>query len=188
MLVRFEDFSADDFAYFSVTLNVCSVFLLIIVMPIASGKFNLSDALLLTLISVAESLSLLLSPFTSDIKVFYAFQIVSTIGNCKFSIGRSLLSKFCEPDEVGKMFSILSILLSLTFMISNPIVRQLYNKTIDSFPGSFLLLMAAMLTVAGFGNLFTYLKQNKVKLPSQNSDDNLISKEPKKDISDYIEL
>jgi hypothetical protein len=73
-------------------------------------------------------------------------------------------------------------------MISNPIVRQLYNKTIDSFPGSFLLLMAAMLTVAGFGNLFTYLKQNKVELPSQNSDDNLISKEPKKDISDYIEL
>ena len=188
MLVRFEDFSADDFAYFSVTLNVCSVFLLIVVMPIASGKFNLSDALLLTLISVAESLSLLLSPFTSDIKVFYAFQIVSTIGNCKFSIGRSLLSKFCEPDEVGKMFSILSILLSLTFMISNPIVRQLYNKTIDSFPGSFLLLMAAMLTVAGFGNLFTYLKQNKVELPSQNSDDNLISKEHKKDIADYIEL
>ena len=188
MLLRFENFTADDFAYFSVTLNVCSVFLLIVVMPIASGKFRLSDALLLTLISVVESLSLLLSPFTSDIRVFYAYQIVSTIGNCKFSIGRSLLSKFCEPDEVGKMFSILSILLSLTFMISNPIVRQLYNETIESFPGAFLLLMAAMLTVSGFGSLFVYLKQNKVIIPSPKSEEDSISNKPEKDMSDYISL
>jgi hypothetical protein len=60
------------------------------------------------------------------------------------------------------MFSILSILLSLTFMVSNPIVRQLYNSTIDNFPGAFLLLIAALLLVSGFGNFFVYMKQSKL--------------------------
>jgi len=162
MLVRFENFSPDDFAYFSVTLNCCTVFFLIIFMPIVSGRFKLGDALLLTLLSISETLSFLLSPFTSNLTVFYVFQVICTIGNCKFSIGRSLLSKCCEPDEVGKMFSILSILLSLTFMVSNPIVRQLYNSTIDNFPGAFLLLIATLLLVSGFGNFFVYMKQSKL--------------------------
>jgi MFS family permease len=166
MLVRFENFQPDDFAYFSVTLSLCSVFFLIVFMPIVSGRLRLSDALLLTLLSIAETLGFLLSPFTSNLTLFYIFQVISTIGNCKFSIGRSLLSKCCESDEVGKMFSILSILLSLTFMISNPIVRQLYNLTIDHFPGAFLLLIAALLVVSGFGNFFVYLKQSKLIVSS----------------------
>jgi hypothetical protein len=59
-------------------------------MPIVSGKLHVGDALLLTLISVTESLGFLLSPFTSNLKLFYVCQILCTTGNCKFSIGRSL--------------------------------------------------------------------------------------------------
>ncbi len=162
MLIRFEDFQPEDFAYFSVTMSLCSVFFLMVLMPIVSGRLHLSDALLLTLISIVETMSFLLSPFTSNLILFYIFQVISSIGNCKFSIGRSLLSKCCDPNEVGKMFSILSILLSITFMISNPIVRQLYNKTIDNFPGAFLLLIAALLVVSGFVNFFVYFKESKL--------------------------
>ena len=173
MLVRFEDFQPEDFAYFSVTMSLCSVFFLMCFMPIVSGRFHLSDALLLTFLSIAETLSFLLSPFTSNLTLFYIFQVICTIGNCKFSIGRSLLSKCCEPDEVGKMFSILSILLSITFMISNPIVRKLYNQTIDDFPGAFLLLVAALLVVSGFGNFFVYFKQSKLIVTNEKCEKEL---------------
>jgi hypothetical protein len=43
-------------------------------MPVISGKFGMTDALLLTLISVTESLGFLLSPFTTDLRLFYVFQ------------------------------------------------------------------------------------------------------------------
>ena len=164
MLIKFDGFTSTDFAYFSVTLNVCSIICLIVIMPIVSGKLNVSDSLLLTFISVAETLGYVLSPFTSNLTLFYLCQILSTIGNCKFPIGRSLLSKYCDPEEVGKMFSIQSILISLAFMISNPIVRQLYNKTIENFPGAFLLLNASVLLLAGCGNLFIYSKRKHVEV------------------------
>ena len=164
MLIKFDGFTSTDFAYFSVTLNVCSIICLIVIMPIVSGKLNVSDSLLLTFISVAETLGYVLSPFTSNLTLFYLCQILSTIGNCKFPIGRSLLSKYCDPEDVGKMFSIQSILISLAFMISNPIVRQLYNKTIENFPGAFLLLNASVLLLAGCGNLFIYSKRKHVEV------------------------
>ena len=189
MLVRFENFSPDDFAYFSVTLNFCTVFFLIVCMPIVSGRFKLGDALLLTLLSISETLSFLLSPFTSNLTVFYVFQVICTIGNCKFSIGRSLLSKCCEPDEVGKMFSILSILISITFMVSNPIVRQLYNSTIDQFPGAFLLLIAALLLVSGYGNFFVYTKQSKLFTDSnEKPEKELVSTATQPEVGDSVKL
>ena len=164
MLIQFDGFVAADYAYFSVTMNVCSIFCLIVLMPIVSGKFHASDSLLLAIISVTETLGYILSPFTSNLKLFYFFQILCTIGNCKFPIGRSLLSKYCEPDEVGKMYSIQSILISLSFMVSNPIVRKLYSETIENFPGAFLLLNASILFLSGFGNIFIYLNRKQVEL------------------------
>ena len=164
MMIQFDNFDAADYAYFSVTMSLGNTFFLVFLMPIVSGKLNVSDSLLLTFISVAETLGYVLSPFTSNLTLFYLCQILCTIGNCKFPIGRSLLSKYCDPEDVGKMFSIQSILISLAFMISNPIVRQLYNKTIENFPGAFLLLNASVLLLAGCGNLFIYSKRKHVEV------------------------
>lgn len=164
MLLNFDGFEAADYAYFSVSMNVCSIFCLIVVMPIVSGKFNASDSLLLLIISGIETLGYALAPFTSDLRLFYACQVLCTIGNCKFPLGRSLLSKYCEPDEVGKMYSIQSILISLTFMISNPIVRQLYDLTLGSFPGAFFLLNASLLLLSGFGNIFLFYQRRHAEV------------------------
>ena len=175
MNIQFDGFDSEDFAYYSVSMNVCSIVLLVIVMPIASGKFHLSDALLLLLISFVDTLGFALAPFTSNLAMFYVYQLLCQIGNCKFPIGRSLLSKCCEADEVGKMFALLSILLSVTFMISNPIVRQLYNYTIGTFPGAFLLLNASLLLVSGFANFFVYIKEKTI--PCEESQQKEVQKE-----------
>jgi hypothetical protein len=55
------------------------------------------------------------------------------------------------------------VLISLAFIVSNPIVRQLYNNTIDGFPGAFLLLISATLVVAGFGNFAVYANQESIR-------------------------
>jgi MFS transporter, PCFT/HCP family, solute carrier family 46 (folate transporter), member 1 len=172
MLIQFDGFTATQFSYFSVTMNVCSIFFLLFIMPILGGKFKLSDAFLLTLISVIETLGYILSPFTSNLKVFYIYQFLCTIGNCKFPLGRSLISKYCEPDEVGKMYSIQSIVIALAFMASNPIVRHLYDKTLENFPGAYLLLNASLLVLSGFGNFFIFVKEDQMKVKEESAKSN----------------
>ena len=163
MLIKFEGFTAADYAYFTVAISLGNTFFLVIFMPIVSGKFGMNDALLMTFISIIETLSFLLSPFITSLPLFYVAQMLSTIGYCKFSVGRSLLSKSCDPDEMGKLFSIQTVLIALTSMACNPIVRRVYTQNLETFPGAFMLLSAAMLLASGFGNLFIYMNSKEFK-------------------------
>jgi PCFT/HCP family folate transporter-like MFS transporter 1/3 len=180
MLVKFEGFTAADYSYFTVAISLGNTFFLVIFMPIVSGKFGMNDALLMTIISIAETLSLVVSPFITSLPLFYASQMLSTIGYCKYSVGRSLLSKSCEPDEMGKLFSIQTVLISLASMACNPIVRKVYNETLKSFPGAFMLLSASLLLLSGFGNLFIYINRKELKQSNQE--------ELEEDIKDKIDL
>ena len=163
MMDKFSGFTPSDFAYFSVSMSVGNAFFLMIVMPIVSGKYQVDDALLLTIICAMETLSFTVSPFVTSLPAFYAAQLISSVGYCKYAIGRSLLAKCCGSKDSGKLFSLQSFLISITFMISNPIVRELYNNTLKTFPGAFLLLSAALLLVSGFANLFIYTKREEIE-------------------------
>jgi hypothetical protein len=46
--------------------------------------------------------------------------------------------------QVGKTFSILAVIAALAPVAGNPLFRQLYNLTIDTFPGSIFVLGSAL--------------------------------------------
>ena len=75
---------------------------------------------------------------------------------------RSLLSKCINSDEVGKAFSILAVIAALAPVAGNPLYRQLYDATIDSFPGAIFLLTAALYMAAAIGNLFLYFQRDEL--------------------------
>lgn len=156
MLIQFEGFSAADYAYYSVANSLGNTFFLVVVMPIASGKYKINDTVLLICISVAETLSFMSMPFITNLPLFYAVSIIGSVGYCKFAVGRSLLSKSCEEDETGKLFSVLSVFGSLTVLIVNPVTKNLYNNTVDSFPGAFLLLSGSIIVLGGLINVFFF--------------------------------
>ena len=162
MLDKFTGFTASEFAYFSVSMSLGNAFFLIIIMPIVSGKYQVDDALLLTLICAIETLSFTVSAFVTSIPAFYAAQLIGSLGYCKYSVSRSLLAKCCQQQDIGKLFSIQSVMMSITLMLSTPVIRELYNNTLASFSGAFLLLCAALLVASGFGNFFLYTKGDKM--------------------------
>ncbi len=82
--------------------------------------------------------------------------------DCKFGIIRSLLSKFIEPDEVGKVFSLLAIISAVGPMAGNPVFRQLYYYTISIYPGAMFLCFAALLFVAMSAAGFVYFKSSEI--------------------------
>lgn len=163
MLLQFDGFTAADYAYFTVVMSIGNSFFLMVFMPIVSGKYRMNDALLLVVICMAETVSYLMMPFVTNLALFYAAKLIGTIGYCKYSVGRSLLTKLFYEDETGKAFAALSVVVSFTMMAVNPITRNLYDSNIGTFPGAFLLLSASLVLLSGFINFFIYTKTDVIE-------------------------
>ncbi len=61
------------------------------------------------------------------------------------------------------MFSLLSVIASVAPIGGNPLFRQLYNRTLDTFPGAIFLLFGSVLCVSALCNLFLYLMRHEMK-------------------------
>ena len=53
------------------------------------------------------------------------------------TIVRSIVSKIVAPSEIGTVFSLVSSMDSLVPIFVGPGLTELYNYTIDYFPGTF---------------------------------------------------
>ena len=51
------------------------------------------------------------------------------------TIVRSIVSKIVAKSEIGRIFSLVSSLDSLVPIVVSPALTELYNATIDYFPG-----------------------------------------------------
>ena len=57
-------------------------------------------------------------------------------------------------------------------MAGNPIFRELYNHTLDTFPSAVYLLCAALLVVASVGNLTIFIKRKSIEMKSPEDSQN----------------
>ena len=136
--------------------------MLLIVVPFLNAKLRLHDALMLVFIVTSDVIFHVAAPFATQLWQFYIATGIGALGFCKYAVLRSLLSKSITLDEVGKVFSLLALVAAIGPVIGNPIFRQLYNNTIDTFPGSIYLLAAAMLLMATTGNFFIYTQRHQL--------------------------
>jgi len=162
MMLVFDNFTETDYAYFSVFGDLSSTFFLMLGIPFLNAKLKIHDALMLVIILAAEVACYASLPFATTLWQFYLPTFFGGLGYCKYSLVRSLLSKCISLDEVGKAFSILAVVAALGPVAGNPVFRQLYNATIDTFPGSIFLLAASITLVAMAGNFFIYTKRDKL--------------------------
>jgi PCFT/HCP family folate transporter-like MFS transporter 1/3 len=162
MLLVFEGFDEKGYAYYSVFHDVCCAFYLMMFMPFLNAKLRIHDALMLAFIIFSEVVCYAVSPFATELWQFYIATGVGSIGYCKYAVVRSLLSKCVSMHEIGKVFSILAVIAALAPVAGNPIFRQLYNATIDTFPGAIFTLGSSLLLLATFINVFIYTQRDKL--------------------------
>ena len=67
-----------------------------------------------------------------------------------------------HKEETGKMYSVFSILAAIVPMISNGVVRTVYNLTLDNFPAAEILVTAAVLLLAGGLNFLIYTQKWRI--------------------------
>ena len=163
MLLVFDGFNETDFAHYNVAISFLNTFFLMIVIPIFSGKLQIHDAMMLFIICVCEILSSFITPFVATLWQFYLSQGLGAIGYCKYALVRSLMAQCIEFNEVGKVFSLLTCISSLVPVGGNPLLRQVYNATLDKFPGAIFLLYGSIIVLAAIGNLFIYSMRQEIK-------------------------
>ena len=86
---------------------------------------------------------------------------------CKFSLVRSLLSKCVEPEETGKMFSVLAIFCALMPLLANSAFRPLYSWTLPIFPGAIFIMAASLLAISALLNIYLYTQRHRMVYDSQ---------------------
>ena len=58
-----------------------------------------------------------------------------------------MLSKVVDPEEVGRVFSVVSLLAAVSNSLASAAFMKLYNQTLATLPGAFLLLASGLAVV-----------------------------------------
>lgn len=103
---------------------------------------------------------------------------ISIVVSCTTSLGgvgyRSHMSKIVEPSEVGKVFTLMMAIDSVAPIIASSLLAKLFEATIDTFPSTCFLILAAMSLIPIFIAMFidmTHLKAIKDTNSSHNKID-----------------
>ena len=93
-----------------------------------------------------------------------------------------------HKEETGKMYSVFSILAAIVPMISNGVVRTVYNLTLDSFPAAEIFVTAGVLLLAGGLNFLIYTQKWRIDafISDEESKEDENSKELKPEIIDEV--
>lgn len=70
---------------------------------------------------------------------------------------RSLITKNVNPDEVGKIFSIVGTFQALVPFASSPVFGFLYRETVSYLPAAFLFLVAGLKLIEAIVVLLVYV-------------------------------
>ncbi|CAH2089529.1 unnamed protein product [Euphydryas editha] len=117
---------------------------------VLSKYLKLHDDLLGAIATASKVLSSFMYGLAPNKTWFYIAPVIDFFGNTGSTVVRSLGTKVVQPDEVGKMCSLLGVVEAILPIIYIPIYSTLYAKTLETLPGAFYLLGGLMTLPAIF--------------------------------------
>ena len=61
---------------------------------------------------------------------------------------RSLVTQAVDPDEIGRIYSIFTLVGAILNSVAGALFQKIYNLTLDSLPGTFFLVVAGVILLA----------------------------------------
>lgn len=172
------------FGYLAAADNAAMGIVLLIILPVLSNVFKLSDSFISIFGLACASLRFVILAWSKQTWMVWVAISIGSFGGLINSPVRSLLSKLVHEDEVGKIFSVLGSGETIA-KFQALLFTALYGTTIDIFPGfSFVLasiLYSVMAVIIGLVHVST-----KEFLAGQLGD--LVQMEPNSQKNECIEL
>jgi len=161
------------------TLGIC---ILLLVVPCLK-KLKMSDTTMLILFNVMNSAGYLLSAMAgSSLPLLYCGVILITFHYPKYALARSLLSQTVGKQEVGRIYSSLAFISAIVPLFSHLIYGHIYDNTVSTFPGAFLIFTSCLVAVAAI----LMILNKKLLFNSGGQDTDLHMKNVQKDQSDKL--
>ncbi len=76
---------------------------------------------------------------------------------------RSQCTKEVDRSEVGRIFAVVALGQALVPLVSNPMFGVIYNSTLSTFPGAYLLLIAGLLVFVVGSSLYMYYNGRRTR-------------------------
>ena len=86
-----------------------------------------------------------------------------------FTTTRSAVSKLVEPEEVGKIFTIIGFLESTMQLVAKPIFGLIYQATLHILPCLWILTMSAFLTLTLIISIITHVGMKRERRAAQET-------------------
>ncbi|XP_059094311.1 thymic stromal cotransporter homolog [Tigriopus californicus] len=167
LLVQNEyDWTIVEFSSYLSVQRICRLLGLFILLPLLSRVLKIDDALIASLSTVVTIVAYGLIAFGNDtwtgptgtwipgwvLYLSAALQFNSMIT----VILRSQCTKAVDVSEIGRIFSVVAFGQAIVPLISNPLFSLIYQNTLNSFPGAYLLVVDLLLLCALFSSLYLW--------------------------------
>ena len=172
------DVTYEEFSLFNTVCGLIHLLSLSLLTPAMLYILKMPEILILATVSLVGAMALSASAFVQTaIPGMMLTYAVANVRYCSYPTGRSLLTKMVEPEEVGKIYAILSLLITATGMVATLLYRLLYDATLDIFPSAFLLLSAVLYFCSAIISLFLFTQRSRLEDESSQSQKNMNEKQ-----------
>ena len=116
--------------------------------------------------------------------MLYAGCAIAFLDSTSTTVFRSLISKIVQPDEIGKVFSVLAIFQAMLPFLGTPLFGMLYKNTVATQPNAFVFLIIAIKGLVFFVVLIVYIEMTRSKKRPPMTQEYVVAGEEKAEVCD----
>ncbi len=154
------DVSYSEYSLFNVISSSMNLISLTVLMPVMVYLLKLHETTILTLTSIVGGFGVAAASAANTlIPGFLLSYSVANLRYCCNPAGRSLVTRIVDKEEIGRTYAVVSLLTTLFGLIGTIVYRLVYDFTLESYSGAFLLLSAFCYWVAGLITFFLFTQR-----------------------------
>jgi len=158
------DITPEQYSLFSSLSSIVTLITLFGLQPLLSQVMKLHDSIILTLgLAICSGLLVLSALAKELIPGFLVVFSILNVRNIYYPSGRALVVKMVDDDEVPKIYGFVNLIWQCGSIIGIPLYRGLYDATLKTFPGAYLMLSACLLMCAAFISFILMTQRDKIE-------------------------
>lgn len=111
------------------------------------NMLKLGDPILVIIAVICRLISRVLYAFSKDFVIIYLAGGIDMFNSAPAVAIRSVLSKIVAVDELGRLYTVMSVLETVISPLAIKAYVQIFTDSLQTFPGAFYFLTVALLAV-----------------------------------------
>lgn len=152
LVINKYQWDAADYSNYLSVQRTCRFLGLFVILPLLSRVLKLPDSLVAaggTVLTIAAYLLIALGPsdWSYDIDPSWLLYLSTVLQlNSVITVTiRSQCTKEVDQTEIGRIFAVVALGQAIVPLVANPLFGLVYNATLDTLPGAYILCIVVML-------------------------------------------